>query len=547
MKILKIIDILLLTTLFLIVISCSSKDPVVATVCDSEIHLSQFQKRYENFLLSTGVKDNLSARLGVLNNMINEILLYNYDVNTNIFDDPEYKKEQAWNKRAAVLAYLKDQEIFAKINVTDKELRQAYYRAHVSIAARHLFASTKEEADNLYQLLMAGASFNQLAKQVFTDTTLKNNGGYLGYFSWGDMDPAFENAAFSLKVGEISKPVKTAEGYSIIKVEDRKEIPLMTEDDFQKRKKNLERSIKISKKLPYERAYIAKIFDSNLLKFNNDGLKVLLPMVEAPRQSLLESTKELNIVSATYKEHKYTVLDLLNKLKIIPKYHLLKINSLRKLKIAIKGILISDILYDIAIQKGYDRVPVVKDIYHSMKMITFLKYKMDDIARSTYYPDSAISDYYKKNISVFSKPRKMEVREIIVNSKSLAENIYKWLSKGEDFGKLARKYSIRKWSAENNGIINLSPINDFGMLKDTLWNSKIGSLVGPLNIKGVYGIFRVLRKQDSRPIPLENIKNQVLKRMQQDLKTRTVSDYLKVLRNRNNVEIYYKNLRFVKS
>ena len=142
-----------------------------------------------------------------------------------------------------------------------------------------MFARTKEEADNLYQLLKAGASFKELAKQVFTDSTLRNNGGYLGYFSWGDMDPAFENAAFSLKVGEISKPVKTAQGYSIIKVEDRKEIPLMTEDDFQKRKKKLERSLRISKKLPYERAYIAKIFDDKLLKFNEKGLEILLPMV----------------------------------------------------------------------------------------------------------------------------------------------------------------------------------------------------------------------------------------------------------------------------
>ena len=59
-------------------------------------------------------------------------------------------------------------------------------------SVRHLFASTEEEANNLYKLLQNESDFKILAKQVFTDTTLQNN-GYLWYFSWGDMDTAFED------------------------------------------------------------------------------------------------------------------------------------------------------------------------------------------------------------------------------------------------------------------------------------------------------------------------------------------------------------------
>jgi parvulin-like peptidyl-prolyl isomerase len=81
-----------------------------------------------------------------------------------------------------------------------------------------------------------GVSFKELAKQVFTDTTLRNNGGSLGYITWGYTDPSFESVAYSLKVGEVSRPVNTAQGYSIIKVDDRIEDPFTTETEFLNRK-----------------------------------------------------------------------------------------------------------------------------------------------------------------------------------------------------------------------------------------------------------------------------------------------------------------------
>ena len=221
---------MLKTTIVLFILAClyipvkgeekTKDEQPVASVGTHEITLGDFHTRYAEYLSSSGVKDNNKVRESVLSNMINEVALYYYDNNRDLFNNKDYKLEQEWSKKQTILAYLKDQEIYAKIQVSDKELREAFLRVNQKIAARHLFAQTEEEADNLYQLLMAGQDFKTLAKQVFTDSTLRNNGGYLGYFTWGDMDPAFEDAAFSLKVGEISKPVKTKYGYSIIKVED---------------------------------------------------------------------------------------------------------------------------------------------------------------------------------------------------------------------------------------------------------------------------------------------------------------------------------------
>ena len=205
--------------LFLILVNLtgqSSDNVSIVTVGQHKIYKDQFADRYIDYLLATGIKDNIVVREAILDNMINEILLYYYDDNEALFSDVEYKKELAWVEKQSVLAYLKDQEVYAKINVSEKEVRQAFARVNEKIAASHLYAPTLEEAENLYKLLEIGVDWDNIAAQVFTDSTLRNNGGYLGYFTWGDMDPAFEDAAYSLKIGEISKPIKTSNKGNII-------------------------------------------------------------------------------------------------------------------------------------------------------------------------------------------------------------------------------------------------------------------------------------------------------------------------------------------
>jgi peptidyl-prolyl cis-trans isomerase C len=65
-------------------------------------------------------------------------------------------------------------------------------------------------------------SFEEAA-QLYSKCPSKNNGGSLGYFGKGMMVPEFEEAAFGLNVGTLSKPVQTQFGYHIILVEDKKE------------------------------------------------------------------------------------------------------------------------------------------------------------------------------------------------------------------------------------------------------------------------------------------------------------------------------------
>jgi foldase protein PrsA len=106
-------------------------------------------------------------------------------------------------------------------SLTDKELKEHY---KPEIRASHILVKDEATAKKVKDLLNQGQSFEELAKQYSEDTGSKDKGGDLGYFGPGKMVPEFEQAAYKLKKGEISDPVKSQYGYHIIKVTDIKEL-----------------------------------------------------------------------------------------------------------------------------------------------------------------------------------------------------------------------------------------------------------------------------------------------------------------------------------
>ena len=133
---------------------------------------------------------------------------------------------------------------YAKKSVTDKQI-QKYYDENVygDISCKHILITpavtdnmsdedkTKadkealQKAKDIIKKLKNDESFDDLAKEYSDDTSNKDKGGDLGYFNTGDMLEEFEKAAFALKKGKYTTPVKTKYGYHIILKTDEKEKP----------------------------------------------------------------------------------------------------------------------------------------------------------------------------------------------------------------------------------------------------------------------------------------------------------------------------------
>ena len=88
------------------------------------------------------------------------------------------------------------------------------------VHARHILLASEQDAKDAKKKLDSGKSFEEVAKDYSKDAGTAKNGGDLGYFTKDKMVPEFANAAFAMKKGEISGPVKSPFGWHIIKIED---------------------------------------------------------------------------------------------------------------------------------------------------------------------------------------------------------------------------------------------------------------------------------------------------------------------------------------
>jgi peptidyl-prolyl cis-trans isomerase C len=164
-----------------------------------------------------------------------------------------------------------------KINVTEDDAKKFYsenkskFENPEQVKASHILikprtsdpnadpnqakTAAKAKAEDLLKQIKAGADFAELAR-ANSDCPSSKQGGDLGFFGKGQMVPAFEEAAFVLKPGQVSDVVETEFGYHIIKITDHKD-PNVT--PFEQEKDNIIKLLTQTKQADFAEEYIKSL------------------------------------------------------------------------------------------------------------------------------------------------------------------------------------------------------------------------------------------------------------------------------------------------
>ncbi len=226
----KLICLMVLSLMVFVTVKSSyaEKEKILAKVNGEPITEGEFNEALEILPLQLRaiVQNNAEMKKKFLENLINQKLLIQQMKKEGVKEDERIKKKVEKYREALLLKKFVDEKL-SNIKVTDDEIK-AYYEAHKSdftqpakVKARHILVKTKKEAEKIRERLLKGEDFAALAKKYSIDKVSAVHGGELKEFTRDELVKEFGDVAFSLKIGEISQPVKTKYGYHIIQVEKR--------------------------------------------------------------------------------------------------------------------------------------------------------------------------------------------------------------------------------------------------------------------------------------------------------------------------------------
>jgi len=201
-------------------------DPIVMTINHKNIQRSEFEYIYNKNNVNNEIdKKSLEDYVDLFVNFKLKVAAAEA---MRLDTTAAFKREYTSYRNQLKKSYLTD------VSAEDSVLTTVYNRLLENVAASHILirvapTDSKEKveqarlrAEKARQRLLAGEKFSVVAKEVSEDPSVAQNGGSLGYFTALDLVKPFEDAAYALKKGEISVPIRTSFGFHIIQVNDRR-------------------------------------------------------------------------------------------------------------------------------------------------------------------------------------------------------------------------------------------------------------------------------------------------------------------------------------
>ena len=264
----------------LLAVGCSTpsseKDRALADVNGYSITVGEFERSYVDVLIRSGQNDTPGARYGHLNTLIEDQLWYEealrreLDADTSLAFYTDLARKRALGGRYYELEFLERLP-----QPTETEIRQAFARYKQPAIARHLFYGNETEANAAYARLRTGTSFIDEAQICFQTVTFDSTAGWLGEIRYFQVDDAFAEAAFSLATGSFSAPVRSRQGWHIIKIEDRITTPIITESEFQNRRAGIASLMRIRKRRLEGDRFVRTFMENRNVRVDPQGIRAL--------------------------------------------------------------------------------------------------------------------------------------------------------------------------------------------------------------------------------------------------------------------------------
>jgi len=477
---------------------CSKKeDRAVAKVGGEVITVGELEARMQGKTYRSAEED-LAARQNVLGGLIDENLMIMGAIDLKLDEDPEFATKTKMVERNALLELLYKVEIMEKAKPTEEEIKALYDRQGWEIKASHILLETEVSAQDVLQKLSEGADFGKLAEEMSTDPGTKIKGGDLGYFTWGKMVSPFQDTAFVMEIGAISKPVETRFGWHVIRVDDRREID---KQPYEEEKERIERSLSGQKSKELSKEYIDDLKEKADIQIDPETEQMLLNHLLADKWAPGDYTEEeLPMTLLTFKDGEWTVETFLAELENIPPMYRPRVKDHKDLEDLLKNVLTGLLLEKRALKIGLQKEKeIVERVRNERDKILLTLFREQSILQDTVVTEPDIEIYYNEHIDEYTILEQVKVQEIQLASEEEANKVLSQLRMGADFAKLAQEKSTRSWAAKKGGELGWLDKRRYPNVSGAALEMRVGQLGGPIQDGPRYSVIKVLDKKPAQP------------------------------------------------
>jgi len=544
--------------LFLFVFACSNMDnDTLATIDGKSISLEEFTAKNPVARFADKDQDYIDSKVDefVQKALFSHVALERgFGESENILD----KKMKAEKRQLLQQVYTK---VVLDPVISDDYIREIYDRSGTELKARHILLQfqgtarsrsdrTKVEAlalmGQINNRLSKGESFEELAAEFTDDPSGKTNGGDLGWFGWGKMVGPFQEAAFKLEPGEVSDVVETDFGYHIIKLEAKREVErgdFESEKNALKQQASREKSAELGQKANafLEEQKQAAGFEVNtehvhdfFMIYNKSSFK------QGPLDEVL---RKLNFKAPLFSLNgeELGAEWLIEELKSLDNGQKPRFNSENQLLSILDQMVTQKLIVNYGYANKFDQ-----DEDFSSKMNALVeRYAYDAFvakevnADLTPSEEELLSFYEANKTDKYMDKKKVQVREIFVKDSLLAVTLKKRIDAGELIERLARRYTERKATKEEGGLLPPFQEGRYGVMGKTAFGMAIGELEGPIKLGNGYSIIKLEKTIPEGPKPYSKVKGRVRTEILSELRAKRTDSLYRELSGEYPVKINY--------
>lgn len=543
---------LMLFGMVVLLSGCGDKDnDVLADIGPYKITTEEFNDYYRNVRFPyASAQEEFDMKREFLDSLVIRRLLIQaaYDKGIDKLDD--ITRLVLANKDKFLLDILYQRNVVDKAKVTEAEVKHFWDNLEYRVRASHIVVNNEDTAKALVDRILAGENFGELAFKYSISPDAKRNRGDLGYFTWGAMVDEFQNAAFSMEPGEVSPPVKTDFGYHIIKVIDK--APNTTRLPYEQAKVQIEDALLSKKRAEITAAYLEKIrekypvtVDPATLDYVEHKRTQLYPaqlLANLPKNDFDDSQldrDERELVLATWEGGQMTLFEYLTQARRLPADIRPTFTEYDSVATIVFQLKLNDILAYEAARQGLDNDSEFKRRLNLFKELTMADVMRNDSLPTPPAPDeSKIRMYYDKHPGEFTDPAKVHVYEILVSDEMLANKLVREIKSLEDFKRRAMTLTERPAKRGTNGDLDYIEQEWFPEIFQAAWDTKVGTIGGPVPTMGKYSVFWVDDKISAALKDFLSQKNRIKNKLQIDEAQKAFSKWVEDRKEEVGVEVF---------